>query len=73
MDSPLIAPARGEARKATTSAISEAETIRRIALFSAIRAQLRQIRSPRGIFTPRYQGRAVGEDVLSSVISLTRR
>jgi trk system potassium uptake protein TrkH len=38
-------------------------------LFSAIRAQLMQIRSPRGIFFTRYDGRPVGEDVLSSVIS----
>lgn len=38
-------------------------------LFSAIRAQLQQVRSPRGIFTTRYDGRPVSEDVLSSVIS----
>ncbi len=38
-------------------------------LFSAIRAQLQQIRSPHGIFFTRYDGRPVGEDVLSSVIS----
>lgn len=38
-------------------------------LFSAISAQLRQIRTPRGVFTTRYGGRPVSEDVLSSVIS----
>lgn len=38
-------------------------------LFSAITVQLRQIRSPRGIFSPRYNGQRVGDDVMSSVIS----
>ena len=38
-------------------------------LFASIRAQLRRIRSPHGIFTPRYDGRPVGTDVLSSVMS----
>lgn len=38
-------------------------------LFSAIAIQLRKIRSPHGIFTMRYGGRPLGEDVLSSVIS----
>ena len=38
-------------------------------LFASIRAQLRRIRSPHGIFTPRYDGRTVGQDVLSSVMS----
>lgn len=38
-------------------------------LFASIRAQLRRIRSPHGIFTPRYDGRPVGNDVLSSVMS----
>jgi trk/ktr system potassium uptake protein len=38
-------------------------------LFASIRAQLRRIRSPHGIFTPRYDGRPVGQDVLSSVMS----
>ena len=38
-------------------------------LFASIRVQLRRIRSPHGIFTPRYQGRAIGEDVLNSVMS----
>lgn len=32
-------------------------------------AQLRQIRSPHGIFRPRYEGRAVGQDVFSGVIT----
>ncbi len=38
-------------------------------LFASIRSQLRLIRSPHGIFTPRYDGRPVGPDVLSSVMS----
>lgn len=38
-------------------------------LFASIRAQLQRIRTPHGVFTPRYDGRAVGPDVLSSVIS----
>ncbi|MEM7520763.1 MAG: TrkH family potassium uptake protein [Pseudomonadota bacterium] len=36
-------------------------------LFASIRAQLLRIRSPHGVFTPRYDGRPVGPDVLSSV------
>jgi trk system potassium uptake protein TrkH len=38
-------------------------------LFASIRAQLQRIRSPHGIFTPRYDGRPVSPDVLSSVMS----
>ena len=38
-------------------------------LIASIRAQLRRIRSPHGIFTPRYDGRPVGQDVLNSVMS----
>ncbi|MEM9350036.1 MAG: TrkH family potassium uptake protein [Pseudomonadota bacterium] len=38
-------------------------------LFASVRAQVRQIYSPSGIFTPRYQGRAVGQDVMNSVMS----
>jgi trk system potassium uptake protein TrkH len=38
-------------------------------LFSSIKAQLQRIRNPNGIFTPRFEGRPVGPDVLSSVIS----
>ncbi|MBP0484184.1 TrkH family potassium uptake protein [Sagittula salina] len=38
-------------------------------LFASIRVQLRRIRSPRGVFVPRYDGRPVGPDVLSSVMS----
>ncbi len=38
-------------------------------LFASIRSQLQLIRSPHGIFTPRYDGRPVGQDVLSSVMS----
>ena len=37
--------------------------------FAAIKAQVRKIHSPHGVFTPRYEGRSVGEDVLSSVMS----
>ena len=38
-------------------------------LFASIRSQLLLIRSPHGIFTPRYDGRPIGPDVLSSVMS----
>lgn len=38
-------------------------------LFASIRAQLRRIRSPHGIFVPRYDGRPVGIDILASVIT----
>ncbi|MEP1944454.1 MAG: TrkH family potassium uptake protein [Sulfitobacter sp.] len=38
-------------------------------LFASIRAQLQRIRSPHGIFTPRYDGRPVSEEVLASVMS----
>ena len=38
-------------------------------LLSSIRAQMRRIRTPSGIFTPRFEGRPVGPDVMSSVIS----
>ncbi|WP_238367108.1 TrkH family potassium uptake protein [Mesobacterium pallidum] len=38
-------------------------------LFASIRAQLQRIRSPHGVFTPRYDGRPISEDVLSSVIA----
>ena len=38
-------------------------------LFSSIATQIRRIRQPHGIFTPRFEGRPVGPDVLSSVIS----
>ena len=38
-------------------------------LFASIGAQLRRIRSPNGIFTPRYQGRTISDDVLNSVMS----
>lgn len=38
-------------------------------LFASIRAQVRRIHSPHGVFSPRYNGRAVGEDVLNSVMS----
>ncbi|MHA6344533.1 TrkH family potassium uptake protein [Roseivivax sp. CAU 1761] len=38
-------------------------------LFASIRTQLRRIRAPHGIFTPRYDGRPIDHDVLSSVMS----
>lgn len=38
-------------------------------LFASIRAQVRRIHSPHGVFVPRYQGRAVGDDVLNSVMA----
>lgn len=38
-------------------------------LVASVRAQIGRIHSPSGIFKPRYEGRAVAEDVLSSVMS----
>jgi trk system potassium uptake protein TrkH len=38
-------------------------------LFASIRAQLQRIRSPHGIFTPRYDGRPISGDVMISVMS----
>lgn len=38
-------------------------------LISAIKAQVQLIHSPHGVFAPRYGGRSVGEDVLSSVMA----
>ncbi|WP_121064172.1 TrkH family potassium uptake protein [Chachezhania antarctica] len=38
-------------------------------LFASIRSQIQQLRSPHGLFTPRFQGRPVAHDVLSSVMS----
>lgn len=38
-------------------------------LFASVKVQLQRIRSPHGVFTPRYDGRPVGPDVLSSVMS----
>lgn len=38
-------------------------------LFASIRAQLQRIRSPHGVFTPRYDGRPVDVAILSSVMS----
>lgn len=38
-------------------------------LFASIRAQLQRIRSPHGIFTPRYDGRPIRGDVMISVMS----
>lgn len=38
-------------------------------LFASIKSQIRQIHSPHGIFTPRYDGRPIGEDVMNSVMA----
>lgn len=38
-------------------------------LFASIKSQVRQIHAPHGIFTPRYDGRPVSEDVLNSVMA----
>ncbi|SLN22046.1 TrkH family potassium uptake protein [Pseudooctadecabacter jejudonensis] len=38
-------------------------------LFASIKAQIRRIHSPHGMFTPRYEGRPVSEDVLNSVMA----
>ncbi|EPX76247.1 TrkH family potassium uptake protein [Salipiger mucosus] len=38
-------------------------------LFASIRVQLRRIRAPHGVFTPRFEGRPVDDGTLSSVLS----
>lgn len=38
-------------------------------LIASVKAQIRAIHTPHGVFIPRYHGRAVGEDVLSSVMA----
>jgi trk system potassium uptake protein TrkH len=38
-------------------------------LFSAVKSQVRKIYAPHGVFAPRYEGRIVSDDVLSSVLS----
>ncbi|MEM8776046.1 MAG: TrkH family potassium uptake protein [Pseudomonadota bacterium] len=38
-------------------------------LFASVRAQMQRIYSPHGVFTPRYDGRPVDDDVLNSVMS----
>ncbi|MGR3756110.1 MAG: TrkH family potassium uptake protein [Tranquillimonas sp.] len=38
-------------------------------LLSSVRAQIRRIHAPHGLFTPRFEGRPVTEDALSSVMA----
>ena len=38
-------------------------------LFASIRAQIRQLHAPHGVFLPRYDGRPIAEDVLNSVMA----
>lgn len=38
-------------------------------LFATLKSQIRLIHSPNGIFTPRYDGRAISDDVLNSVMA----
>jgi len=38
-------------------------------LFASIRAQLQKVQTPHGMFTPRYQGRPVDDEVLNSVMA----
>ncbi|WP_136442659.1 TrkH family potassium uptake protein [Pacificoceanicola onchidii] len=38
-------------------------------LFASVKVQLKRIYSPNGVFTPRYEGRPVSDEVLSSVMS----
>ncbi|SFQ35713.1 trk system potassium uptake protein TrkH [Roseivivax halotolerans] len=38
-------------------------------MMASVRSQLRRIRTPHGLFAPRFEGRPVGEDVLSSVVT----
>jgi trk system potassium uptake protein TrkH len=38
-------------------------------LFASIKVQAQRLHSPRGVFPPRYGGRAIGDDILSSVMA----
>jgi trk system potassium uptake protein TrkH len=38
-------------------------------LFASVASQIKKIRAPHGVFTPKYSGRTIGEDVLNSVMS----
>tara|TARA_R110000868_G_scaffold69764_13_gene205702 strand:+ start:35297 stop:36838 length:1542 start_codon:yes stop_codon:yes gene_type:complete len=38
-------------------------------LFASIRVQIKRIHSPHGVFSPRYEGRPLSEEVLGSVMS----
>ncbi len=38
-------------------------------LFASIKSQIRQIHAPHGVFTPRYDGKPVSDDVLNSVMA----
>jgi trk system potassium uptake protein TrkH len=38
-------------------------------LFATVKSQIRRIHAPHGVFRPRYDGRTVGQDVLSSVMA----
>jgi len=38
-------------------------------LFASVKSQIRQIHQPHGVFTPRYDGKTVSEDVLNSVMA----
>ena len=38
-------------------------------LFAAMKAQIRQIHAPHGVFTPRYDGRPIAADALNSVMA----
>ncbi|WP_439109515.1 TrkH family potassium uptake protein [Lentibacter sp.] len=38
-------------------------------LFASIASQIKKIRAPHGVFTPKYSGRPISQDVLSSVMS----
>lgn len=39
-------------------------------LFASLKAQIRTIHSPHGIFVPRFDGRPVGQDVMNSVMAI---
>ncbi|QQA43714.1 TrkH family potassium uptake protein [Pelagovum pacificum] len=38
-------------------------------LFASIKTQIKRIHTPHGVFTPRFDGRPVGQDVLNSVMA----
>ncbi|PKP84031.1 MAG: potassium transporter TrkH, partial [Alphaproteobacteria bacterium HGW-Alphaproteobacteria-2] len=52
----------------TSSTACSVKVFRYQVLFAAIRAQLRRIHAPSGVFPVRYEGRTLGEDVISAVM-----
>ncbi len=53
----------------TGSTAGGAKTMRWIILYRSLRSQIRSVHSPSGIFSTKYEGQTVGDDVASGVIA----